>query len=313
MSAPRAVEPPPAARSGMPLGEEHRVRILAAVATRGARYQVLRVLVITLSLVLLLAVPLGGWVRLDLWGGKHLLLGEQVGLVEALSGFVVAMAVLWGVTFATNIVVGRFFCGWGCPVGYVSRLGEDVHLRRRSRWRWLGSHLAGAGFVGTFIASIMLWWVDPRVLLDGSLTAKVVVVGLWLVLCLGGFLHAFRWRFGFCKSACPIGLYYRFVTSRTPLGIVFDENPSPCISCGACEKICPVDIDPKALGQPVDDSDSEVYGDAECIRCGDCVEACRMVFHAHPEATPPLRFGRVGRSGCEAAAAGEPADAGPAP
>jgi len=309
--------PPGKGRTGVSLGQEHRVRILAAVATRGARYQLLRVLVITLSLLLLLVVPLAGWVRIDLWGGHHLLLGEPVTLVRALSGFVVAMAVLWGVTFATNIVVGRFFCGWGCPVGYVSRLGEDVHIRRRRRGAWLLSHLAGAGFVGTFIASVMLWWVDPAVLLDGSPRARAVVLGVWLLLCLGGFGHAFRWRFGFCRSACPIGLYYRFVTSRTPIGIVFDEHPSPCIACGACEKICPVEIDPKALGRPIgaaaggpggsgwvgtagpagvnaaEPPSDERYGDAECIRCGDCVEACRMVFHARPGETPPLRFGRV--------------------
>jgi polyferredoxin len=311
----------------MRLQQEHRVRILSAVATRGARYQLLRILVITLSLLMLLAVPLLELVRVDLWGGAHLLLGEPVGLVDALGGFVVAMAVLWGVTFATNIVVGRFFCGWGCPVGYVSRLGEDVRRTRRHRGRWLLSHLAGAGFVATFITSIMAWWVDPRVLIDGSPTARAITVGIWLLLCGGGFLHAFVWRFGFCLSACPIGLYYRYVTSSTPVGIVFDEHPSPCIECGACEKICPVLIDPKSLGQPLpavdearateptcgpsaelfhgtrssgddgmhDDPTDERYGDAECIRCGDCVEACEMVFKGRPGETPPLRFGRVHR------------------
>jgi hypothetical protein len=75
----------------------------------------------------------------------------------------------------------------------------------------------------------MSWWVDPRVLLEGSPAARGLVLGLWLVLCAGGFLHAFAWRFGFCRSACPIGLYYRYVTSKTPVGIVFSEQPSPCI------------------------------------------------------------------------------------
>jgi len=284
------------------LRDKDRVRILTAVATRGPSFQVVRVLVVTASLLILLAVPLLGLVRVDLWAGQHLLLGERVTLVAALRGFVVAMAVLWGVTFATNIVVGRFFCGWGCPVGYTSRLGEDVDLkRRRNRLRWAAAHLAGAGFVATFVAAIMLWWVDPRVLLHGSTSARLVTLAVFLALATGGYLHAFAWRFGFCVHACPIGLYYRYVTSRSPIGIVFSNQPSPCIECGACEKVCPVDIDPKRLGEALPRDAAEpadaaaIYGDAECIRCGDCIEACRMIFKVRPDQTPPLRFGRTPR------------------
>lgn len=275
--------------------DRDRVRLLTAVATRGARFTILRTLVITFSQLVLLGIPLSDTLRIDLWRGNHHLLGEPVGAIEAIKGFVIAMAVLWGVTFATNVVVGRFFCGWGCPVGYVSRLGEDAQLRQRKKgWRLLLSHLAGASFVGTFVGALMLWWVDWRVLTEGSTTARAVVIGTWLLLCAGGFLHAFVWRFGFCKTACPIGLYYRFVTSSTPIGIVFSNTPDPCIECGACEKICPVDIDPKRLGETVVLAEGdERYGDAECIRCGDCVEACRMIFKAYPDTVPPLRFGRV--------------------
>lgn len=281
----------------LPLTEKERVRMLAAVAKRGARFQVLRVLVVTMSLSLLLAVPLTGLARVDLWGGEHALLFEKVDFITALKGVVVAIGCLWGVTFLTNIVVGRFFCGWGCPVGYVSRLGEQVDLESKSRLRKIGSHLAGAGFVATFCGSVILWWVDPLVMLHGSVTARLVVGGIFLALCFGGFAHAFVWRFGFCLHVCPIGLYYRYVTSKSPLGIVFSEEPSPCIECGVCERVCPVLIDPKRLGEEMPalsgDTDSAAtrYGDAECIRCGDCVEGCEMVFSVREGETAPLRFG----------------------
>lgn len=297
----------------LPVDDEDRMRILTAVASRGPRFQILRVVVITLSLAILAAVPLLGIVRLDLWDGRHVLFGERVPFLIGLRGVVIGIAALWGTTFLTNVIVGRFFCGWGCPVGYVSRLGEDVSRTRRrggKGWaKWLFQHASGAGFVGTFVAAIMLWWVDPAVLWEGSLQAKAAVVAVWLVLCFGGFLHAFVWRFGFCKTACPIGLYYKLVTSSTPIGITFDETPSPCIECGACEKICPVDLDPKKLGTVPDALDAtevntmhgeavpeppsaELYGDAECLRCGDCIEACHMIFKSREGETPPLRFGR---------------------
>ena len=285
----------------LPLKDEDRVRILAAVARKGGRYSVRRVVVITLSLLILLAIPLLGIARVDLWGGHHLLLGERVGIVEGLQGVVVALAVLYGFTFLTNMVVGRFFCGWGCPVGYVSRLGEDVDLTKRDRVRRVTAHLLGAGFVATFVGAVMLWWVDPQVVVEGTWAARAATLAVFGALWAGGFLHAFVWRFGFCLHACPIGLYYRYVTSRTPVGIVFDEVPDPCTQCGACVKICPVDLDPRSLGTPVATpaatpagaaGTAERYGDAECLRCGDCVEACRMVFSIRPAAKPPLRFGR---------------------
>ena len=280
------------------LKDSERDRVLMGVWKRGSRYRIRRIVVITLSLAGLLVVPLTGLARVDLWAGHHLLFGEPATLTRALKGVVTAIAVLWATTFAVNTVVGRFFCGWGCPVGYVGRLGEDVDRERR-RSRRILQHLSGAGFVGTFVASVMLWWVDPRVLLEGTWTARAVVASVFLALSFGGFLHAFVWRFLFCLRVCPIGIYYRYMTSRSPVGIQFLEDPDPCIACGACEKVCPVDLDPKRLGDvmpakpgaPADEE--ERYGDAECLRCGDCVDACRMVFLLKPGKKQPLRFGRT--------------------
>ncbi|MCA9322140.1 MAG: 4Fe-4S binding protein, partial [Planctomycetes bacterium] len=110
----------------LPLKDKDRVRVLAGVARKGATWQVTRVTVVTLSLAILVIVPLSKLVRIDLWGGEHYLLGERVTTVKALGGFIVSMAILYGATFLSNMIVGRFFCGWGCPVGYVSRLGEGV-------------------------------------------------------------------------------------------------------------------------------------------------------------------------------------------
>jgi ferredoxin-type protein NapH len=300
----------------LPLKDQDRVRVLSAVATRGPAYFTARVVVITLSLAILLVVPLCGIVRVDLWRGEHLVLGHKASLVGALQAFVIAMAVLYGLTFLSNIVVGRFFCGWGCPVGYVSRLGETVDRNKSRLRKWL-SHGFGAAFVATFVGAVMLWWVDPRVLVDGSPLAIGVTLGTFAVLWAGGHLHAFLWRFAFCVKVCPIGLYYRYVTSKAPVGIVFSQVPSPCIECAACEKICPVDLDPKALGTPLRRQEGsttvELYGDAECIRCGDCIEACRMIFKRRLGETPPLRFGwtTVDAASCRVSGDGERTVPGP--
>lgn len=281
----------------LPLRDADRVKVLSAVARTGAFYRTRRVAAITASLAILVVIPLTELVRLDLWGGQHRLLGEAVDAVTGVKGFVVAMGVLYSFTFITNMLVGRFFCGWGCPVGYVSRVGEEVRVRGgKTRFGKIRQHVLGAGFVGTFVAAIMLWWVDPRVLLDGSAQARWTTLGIFVGLSAGGFLHAFYWQFAFCRNVCPVGVYYRFVTSRAPVGIVFDKLRNVCIECGSCERVCPVDLDPKTFGEEdafAVDSEGAVArdNDAECLRCGDCVEACSMVFSKKPGLPAPLRFG----------------------
>lgn len=291
----------------MPLtARDVRGRVLAAIARAGPRYRSRRAVVLTLSIATLAAVPATGLARVDLWGGAHRVLGRPATAVEGVQGVVVAMAGLYALTFLSNTVAGRFFCGWGCPVGHASRLGESVDLRARrapepgsagcrprtDRARWFAAHAAGAAFVAAFVAAAMTWWVDPRVVTEGSWTARAATLGVFAVLWAGGFGHAFAWRWGFCRSACPVGLYYRYVTSRAPVGIVLAEDADPCTDCSACTRVCPVGLEPrKLLAEPVGADDR--FGDAECLRCGDCVEACRMVFLRRPGASPPLRFGRT--------------------
>ena len=79
-------------------------------------------------------------------------------------------------------------------------------------------------------------------------------------------------------------------------------------------KICPVDLDPKSLGTPLRRQEGsttiELYGDAECIRCGDCIEACRMIFKRRVGETPPLRFGwtTVDAASCRVSGDGDSAE-----
>lgn len=284
----------------LPLRDADRVKVLSAVDRTGPRYRLRRIASISASLGILVAVPQLHLVRMDVWGGEHWLLGERVSFITALKGFMVAMGCLYGITFLSNMIFGRFFCGWGCPVGHVSRLGEEVSVRGKTRGKRVMQHVLGALFVASFLAAIMSWWVDPRVLIDGSSAARWTSIGVFLALSAGGFCHAFFWQFTFCRTTCPVGIYYRFVTSRAPVGIAFDKASGNCVNCRSCEKVCPVDLDPKTFGDATAfdvDAENRVSrnNDAECLRCGDCVEACRMIFAKKKGILPPLRLGRIFR------------------
>ena len=65
----------------------------------------------------------------------------------------------------------------------------------------------------------------------------------------------------FCKYICPLGAFYGLFHKFSFLQLRC--NKEACTNCGACSKICKMQVDP-----------SKKPTSAECIRCGDCVHAC---------------------------------------
>lgn len=277
-----------------------RMRLLKKVAGAPHRYARRRLWTQGSTIAVLLLVPLTGLARFDAWGGEHRLLGRPVDAVEGLVGIVVGIAVFYLVTFLINAVGGRLFCGWGCPVAQVTRFGEGVENATREKRRRVSAWLASAGYAALLSGSVVLWWVSPAVLLEGSLEAIGVVLGAWGVVTAAALAHGRWWRWGFCRRWCPIGLYYSVVSMETTLGIVFEERLGTCKDCGACETICPVGLDPLRLdakrlgvgGLAIEGMPASHH----CLRCGDCVVACEHIFRREDPGRVPLHYG-LGRNG----------------
>jgi ferredoxin len=65
----------------------------------------------------------------------------------------------------------------------------------------------------------------------------------------------------FCRILCPLGAIYGLTSKLSLLRLSVDHDA--CIKCGACDEVCPVEIDVlKEIGGP------------ECIACGDCIKIC---------------------------------------
>lgn len=236
----------------------------------------------TVSLTILAAVPLSGLARVDLWGGRHAVLFRAAPFKPALAGVIVGIGAMYVATFLVNVVAGRLFCGWGCPVGQVSRFGEVLEtpgLDRRGRLR---AALAGGAFSLALVLSFAAWWVDLRVLWLGSPPALAAVWGTLAVGVLAAWAHGRFWRWEFCKSACPIGLYYSFVSPAQWYGVYFRNEYDSCIECDACDNVCPVDLRPRDLMAPAGPrpgiSVADAPGRNHCLECGDCVRACEWMI-----------------------------------
>ncbi len=263
---------------------------------RGAshRYDALRAMSQAVSIGILLIVPLSGLARVDVWGGRHALLFEPAPWKHALAGVIIGIAAMYVVTFLSNLVAGRLFCGWGCPVGQVSRFGEAVETPAMTWRRRLLAHVAGAAFSAAFVVSVMAWWVDVRVFVQWSTAAAWA----WAVLAVGvagAYAHGRWWRWEFCKQACPIGLYYTFVAASKHYGVHFRNQQSTCIECDACDHVCPVDLAPRDLMRPIPArggvSVHGAPGRNHCLECGDCIRACEKMIQLKGHEPVPLLLG----------------------
>ena len=65
----------------------------------------------------------------------------------------------------------------------------------------------------------------------------------------------------FCQYLCPLGAVYGWFNRFSLVQIQW--NKEGCTSCMACKRACPVNLSPE-----------EISVSAECIKCGQCVDAC---------------------------------------
>ncbi len=266
-----------------------RFRILRVALGNQHRYRHYRAVTMSITLAVLFAVPLSGLARVDLWGGDHWALGKQVDLARGLAAAIVGIVSFYIVTFLVNIPAGRMFCGFGCPVGQLSRLADriDAHPKDASKRRRAWTALAG--FAALLAISVVLWWTSPRVFASGDRGAIGIALAATATVIAAAVLHGRYWRWSFCRKVCPIGLYYSVVQTNSLIGIDFDES-AHCTECKACETICPAELDPRHLDRLLPSPGGLAFDDLpaanHCLHCGECVEICEHQTRKTPDHAP---------------------------
>ncbi len=254
---------------------------------------------LTITLVLLYLIPFSGLARVDLVGGHHYagfartdnwLAGVGAMLVTALS--------FWAMTVALRAVLGRVFCGFGCLVGQAARLGDNTETAERSRKGARRAWVAQVATSALFAGGVAAWWADLTWLWRGSFQQSLAIVGLLVGGTVVAILHGRYWRWGFCRSYCPIGIYYSVVGSGAPsFGVQFDA--SQCNDCNLCDKVCPVELEPRNLAQLMPDAGGFSIDDLpaadHCLVCGECVRACNISTSKQKPTLIPLRLGFRGK------------------
>ncbi len=171
--------------------------------------------------------------------------------------------------------LGRFFCGWICPMGTLFHLAS----------RWLSPRKAAARIRQNFhspaqvykylllmvlllacaLGFMQIGLFDPIALLTRTAQALVspgmrlgwMLIAIFTVLFL---LNAWRPRF-WCRYICPLGALLGVAAKFIPGGVV--RNRTTCTDCGLCNRDC--------IGACSPDQKTRM---AECFMCWNCIEDC---------------------------------------
>lgn len=155
---------------------------------------------------------------------------------------------------------GRGWCGYACWTAMVlDLLPYKTRQAERRSWGWMRCVM----LVGSVAVSAVLlaWAVDlERALLVAFVVGNVLyyVVGIAMAFVL-------KDNRAFCKYLCPVALLMKPAAHVSLLRVTCNEER--CIECGACKRVCPMDVD------MTDNARSRV-GATECILCMSCVDAC---------------------------------------
>lgn len=280
----------------MPVGARRSRTLfgLSARRSRVHRYTWWRWGIGVVATVGIALLPATNTLRLDLWGGNHMWLGERVGLVEAAKAFAFPFLAVNVLIIVASRFLGRWLCGFGCPIGNLNRLAEWFQWRHRKSWKRYVGFLASLAACLLLAAVTFSFWVDWRVFADGSPRAVALAGGFLGALTLGLFATVQGLGMRFCREYCPSGVYFALLGPDTRTGIEF-AHPEACTDCHACENVCPVDLKPRAMASEEHRPGMGFYPEAltnyaNCLRCGDCVLACEATT-AKNETPTPLRIG----------------------
>jgi NAD-dependent dihydropyrimidine dehydrogenase PreA subunit len=169
---------------------------------------------------------------------------------------------------AGPLVFNRGWCGWACWTVMVLDL---LPYKRNKKGRLSGNwgYLRYIHFALSLGLVAILWWGFNYRVKDQSLVELYwLLAGNILYYTIGIFLaYKLQDNRAFCKYVCPIPTLQK-ITSRFAL-IKISSQPEKCNDCGACNKMCPMDI---RVSEYV--LKNQRVLSTECIMCLECVNAC---------------------------------------
>lgn len=204
---------------------------------------------------------------------KRLLLTGQWDPVHP-AGLFIFMAAL-----CMALLLRKGFCGYICPVGFMSallaRLGARLRMIRHTGPRisrllslpkylllalfaWISVGSMDVESIQDFLLSPYNFVADTR-MLQFFLSPSPTTLAVFAVLGAGSLVLPYFW----CRVLCPYGALLSLLSRLSPVAV--RRDPARCVDCGRCGRACPATLPVQRL---------ERVSSGECVGCAECVSAC---------------------------------------
>ena len=217
-----------------------------------------------------------------------------IAIANALATHALYRGLLWSLAILIpTLFLGRFFCGWICPLGTLNHLvgnmpssnktgRQRLASNRYKPWQTFKYYLLFALLVAALLGSALVGILDPIALVVRSLALSILPSANHAVTSAVSFKQA-HFRQGFplgmlfiailalnlcitrlwCRALCPLGALLGLASRWSILGL--EKRPSECDDCSRCLLHCQGGDDP-IPGVP--------WRKAECVLCMNCVGDC---------------------------------------
>lgn len=199
-------------------------------------------------------------------------------LMGVTKGIINASLIIFGILFILSLFLGRLFCGWICPGGAVGDICSLIYEKNKKpvywvKWViwiiWICLYLYLLVLNNFNIGKIDFFFDIPSGISILNPQAIIIYYFFVTLIIILSFTVAKR---GFCHYICwmapfmIIGSKIRFLLKIPSLKLKVDKNK--CISCGICNKVCPMSLDVQSMVL------KENMNNIECILCGSCIDNC---------------------------------------
>ena len=182
--------------------------------------------------------------------------------------------------FVLSMFFGRVWCGYLCPAGGLQEcVGMCNDSPAKGGWRYKIKYVIWIVWIITIVVTFVLGkndvTINPFYMTDHGISVSaiydyVIYYGVILLLVLPSLIHGKR---ATCHYFCWMA---PFMVMGSTLGRVLhlpqlhiEAKKEDCISCGKCNKACPMGLDVKQMV-----SGGKNHCCSECIQCGACVDTC---------------------------------------